>query len=168
MRTARSALVASMWSRSLVSLVSLVSFVSLAPVLASIAGCDSLVLHEGDAGDAGGDGGDGGALNGCTASDFAANDHTAAGDLRLVAFPESPTPAQYRPPCMRIRTGQTVTWLGDLASHPLTPHGATGGSPIGSVSSGTSAAFTFSTPGVYGFACAHHPAQMLGAIDVVP
>jgi len=136
----------------------------------SLFGCNVALVHGGDAGDGGADAGDAGVVNGCTPSDFAANDHTSPGDLRLVSFPTTPSPAAYQPRCMRVKVGQKVTWLGDLASHPLTPHGASessGASPIVPTSSGTSAAFTFTSEGVFGFACAHHPAQMLGAIDVV-
>lgn len=120
-------------------------------------------------GDAGGT--DGGftlsPVNGCGDTQFAASDHTAAGDARAISFPMGAAPAQYSPPCMRIKVGQTVTWTGDFASHPLEKFGGDADNPIAATSSGATASATFATAGVFGFHCANHPSSMLGAIQVV-
>jgi len=72
-----------------------------------------------------------------------------------------------RPPatCLRIKKGGTVTWNGDLGSHPLAPKGGDSATPISTVSSGSAKAFTFDAPGTYGFVCTVH-GSMTGAILV--
>lgn len=97
-------------------------------------------------------------LNGCTDSSYA--DNTAAGATITWDFTVSPK-------CVKIKAGQTVTWNGDLTTHPLNPFGGDQGSPVPSVAAGTTTKGTFPTAGTFGFHCANHP-SMLGAIKVVP
>ena len=86
-----------------------------------------------------------------------------------IAFPT----LEYTPACLRVKAGTAVTFMGDLASHPLvggeyedgikTPDEA---SPI-KASSGMSATFTLSEPGVYPYYCdIHSSIGMKGAIFV--
>lgn len=64
----------------------------------------------------------------------------------------------YSPACLKIAPGTTITYSGDFATHPLTPSvtRSTPGNPIASTASGTTASFTFSTPGFYGYFCLQH------------
>lgn len=101
-------------------------------------------------------------INGCTT--FV--DRTAAGDSRTLPWdnPLGSNPAR----CMQIRSGQSVTWVGDFNPHPLGPHGGTVPSPIAGRSNGTeSYEVTFAAPGTFGYLCGDHP-EMIGAIYVVP
>ena len=118
-------------------------------------------------------------VNGCTVADFAANDRTAAGAERVIQAPDVPAPAQFSPHCMRVRVGQTVTWKGDLLSHPIsfklvsTTDGgfgdaatvATVGDPDGGATQDTVQA---NEPMTIRFTCSNHPTLMFGAVDVVP
>jgi plastocyanin len=63
--------------------------------------------------------------------------------------------------CMKIRVGQTVTFVGDFASHPLEASLGDSPSPIAPIA-------TFADEGVFGFICPVHPLEMYGAIWVVP
>ena len=75
-----------------------------------------------------------------------------------------------------IGVGQSVTFTGAFASHPLNPGVApsvTSGdpsstpNPITLTNSGTSATFTFPTAGTYGMYCGiHQGLGMYGAIQV--
>jgi plastocyanin len=65
----------------------------------------------------------------------------------------------YSPACLRVVPGTTVTFSGDFATHPLTPSisRTTGAAnPILSTGTGTTASFTFTTPGFYGYFCLQH------------
>jgi plastocyanin len=146
-----------------------------------------------DGGETGGEGGTGGGsdagsgavdashdaaplvVEGCAEADFAASDETAAGAARLVQVPTTPTPAPFTPRCMRVRVGQTVTFRGDLASHPLefdvTLLGGPGtakytlGGPDGAANENT---VTVLNQGYVTYKCANHPTVMRGAVQVVP
>jgi plastocyanin len=82
----------------------------------------------------------------------------------------------YTPPCVRIRPGRTVRWLGDFTMHPLRPGLFVGGSPqpqpgnpIPAVDSGTSSGqVSFPQPGAWGFYCNFHGASnaMYGTVYV--
>ncbi|CAN5568858.1 hypothetical protein BH09MYX1_BH09MYX1_24470 [soil metagenome] len=100
----------------------------------------------------------GGSLNGCT--DSAYSDQTAAGATITWDFTVSPK-------CVKIKAGQSVTWNGDFATHPINPFGGDNGSQVPSVSTGTTAKGTFASAGTFGFHCLNHP-SMLGAVKVVP
>lgn len=106
-------------------------------------------------------------VNGCGTADFA--DHTAANDARAITFPgDTAFPAQFAPPCMKIRVGQSVTWNGGFTGHPLEPMNGDMSSPIVATTGVTTKTFAFPTAGTFGYDCANHPATMLGAILVVP
>lgn len=96
-------------------------------------------------------------------------DRTAAGASRTINF----VPNQYTPRCLRIKAGQTVTFSGAFGSHPL--QGACGASavlPASQLDTGSTATFTFSTAGLYGYFCTFHGSStgggMAGAIQVDP
>lgn len=81
-------------------------------------------------------------------------------DLAVTSAPEH---------CMRVRAGQTVTWIdgtavADFNLHPIVVYVSGGGSGAPGVDTTTGTA-TFATPGLYGFACGVHP-TMRGAILV--
>lgn len=118
------------------------------------------------------------AINGCTPADFAANDHTAPADSRIIQVLNDMTPAQFSPHCMRVKVDQLVTWQGNLADHPLDfvlgtdgagpdagSFTATVGAPDGSPDINTVIAHQ---PGSIAFKCSNHPAIMFGAVQVVP
>ena len=130
---------------------------------------------DGAASDAGTDA----AVNGCTEADFAANDHTAAADTRIVQAPNDALPLQFAPHCMRVKVNQTITWQGDLADHPISyvVKAASGtaapdaaslfvvGLPDGSPNQNTA---TMGQAGTIAFKCDNHPTVMFGAVQVVP
>jgi plastocyanin len=132
---------------------------------------------DGSPADAGADGTT--AVNGCTEADFAASDHTAAADPRIVQAPNDALPVQFTPQCMRVKVGQTITWQGDLAAHPISyvVTAASGvqvadasslfvvGLPDGSPNQNTG---TMGQPGTIAFKCDNHPTVMFGAVQVVP
>lgn len=77
------------------------------------------------------------------------------------------TPAAYDPPCIKIKVGQKVTWGGSFATHPLRPApcNPTTGDQIPTISGGTLATLTMTTPGIYGFQClVHSSGGMKGVI----
>ncbi len=81
-------------------------------------------------------------------------------DLNVTGIPER---------CLRVRAGQTVTWVNgaaaaDFDAHPLVIYLSGGGGNPPAVDGPTGNA-TFATPGLYGFACGIHP-TMRGAILV--
>jgi hypothetical protein len=117
-------------------------------------------------------------VNGCTAADFAANDHTADSDPRAIQGPTGAAPSQYTPHCMRIRAGQTVTITTDVTDHPIDLSVVPGDpQPFpeldGIVFSDAGAAVgeTVTLPlagGIIAFTCEAHPTLMFGAIQSVP
>jgi plastocyanin len=108
-------------------------------------------------------------VNGCSATELAANDHTAAGDARAITFPgEGEAARQFTPSCMRIKAGQAVTWTGGFSTHPLEAAGGASPSPITVTTGVTTRSFTFPAAGTYGFDCLNHPGVMRGAIEVLP
>ncbi len=110
-------------------------------------------------------------FNDCSPFDFTMNDHTAAGDARIITFSYDQTPVQYAPRCMKIKVGQTVTWKGDQHFHPLSPAGGDIPTPITDDPNpmGTQRAIAFPNAGFFGFECFTHEAPAeYGAILVVP
>jgi plastocyanin len=107
-------------------------------------------------------------VNGCTAADFALHDESAAAGVRTITFANAAPATQYDPSCMRIATGQSVTWKGDLKLFPLDPFGGTTPSPIKKTDKGTTVTFTFAAAGTYGFESAAEAKVMFGAIEVAP
>lgn len=79
----------------------------------------------------------------------------------------------YSPNCVRVRAGSMVTWTGSFSGHPLASgSGGTSGSPIPSVTTGSSTSVTFRTAGFYPFYCTRHSSGdgtgMAGVVWVVP
>lgn len=82
----------------------------------------------------------------------------------------------YTPPCVKIRPGRTVRWLGDFTFHPLRPGLIMGGgtqsqsgNPIPTVNSGTtSGQISFPNAGAWGYYCNFHwlTDAMYGAVIV--
>ncbi len=109
-------------------------------------------------------------LNNCVAD--TAIDLTAAGANRTIMFASF----LYAPPCVMIRAGQSLTWSGDFALHPLAAGAivadapmAQPGNPIPTTASGTTLTVTFPAIGDWGYYCASHfGANMKGAVYVVP
>ena len=102
------------------------------------------------------------AVNGCTAyTDLTAQTATT------ITFPTGASPAQYSQPCIKVKVGTAITFSGSFSSHPLGPSGGDTPNPITAGSSGTSATFTATAVGTFGYHCGFHPTVMLGAIEVV-
>ena len=107
-------------------------------------------------------------VNGCTAADFALHDESGAAGVRTITFANAAPATQYDPNCMRIASGQSVTWKGDLKLFPLDPFGGTTPTPIKKTDKGTTVTFAFATAGTYGFESSAQAKVMFGAIDVLP
>jgi plastocyanin len=122
------------------------------------------------------------ALSGCGGGTESTTDETPTGACEAAvhgcsAFTDisgSPTVTftsfAYSPRCAQVSAGQTVTFTGDFAFHPIQQ---TCGpvEEIISTASGGSLAVTFETAGTYGYWCTLHNAGgsgMAGAILVVP
>jgi len=109
------------------------------------------------------------AVNGCMRA--IATDLTAPGATRTIVI----TDDKYTPRCPRITVGQSVTWNGDFGEHPLAPGIIRGsqlttqpGSPIQSVTNGTTTTVTFTAAGDWAFYCPQHSPGMSGMIYVDP
>jgi plastocyanin len=118
-------------------------------------------------GGSGGTAGSGGACAASFAGCTAYEDHTAAADSRNIAF----VTAMYTPSCMKIKAGQTVTFSGQFAAHPLMQ--SCGPAPaVITNGTGTSKSITFAAAGDYGYYCTVHGTAsgfgMAGSISVVP
>lgn len=101
----------------------------------------------------------------CVWTDFLANDRRADAAARTIAFPVA---GSYDPRCMLIRVGQSVTFVGDLAVHPLAPRGTSPApNPITLTTAGTSVTFTFPVRGRYRYGSPGTP-TLRGVIDVRP
>lgn len=89
-----------------------------------------------------------------------------------ISFPNDDAPAQYVNRCVKIKVGQTVTFAGAFAKHPLQAFGGDSPSPIPALTNVTPDAgvleVTFTTAGEFGFRCNFHPNFMRGAVKVVP
>ena len=92
-------------------------------------------------------------------------DRTGASDSRSVVWDFGITTDPGR--CMKVRVGQTVTWMGDaVGAHPLLPDGGSLPNPIPSTKTSTSGSTTFTQAGTFGYICGIH-SFMTGAILVV-
>jgi plastocyanin len=79
-----------------------------------------------------------------------------------IAFGGTDPGFNYAPKCLKVSAGATVTWNGDFATHPLDKsetRGTLTGNPITMTNTGTTASFTFPTPGFYGYYCRFHGAD---------
>ncbi len=87
---------------------------------------------------------------------------TAMADDHAVTFPLGALPAPYSPPDTTAAVGDTVTFSGAFASHPLV--WTNGDFPT--QSSGTTNTYTFTHPGTYSFHCAIHTTTMVGSVHI--
>lgn len=78
-----------------------------------------------------------------------------------VTFPSDPFPAAYSPSSVEAGVGDTVTFGGAFASHPLVWNDG----DFATQSSGTTNTYTFLKPGTFRFHCAIH-ATMTGVVHV--
>lgn len=115
------------------------------------------------------------ALNNCVGSDFA----DRRGLAQISIANDDPTnPFRYRPRCVTISEGTTVTFraVPSFGMHPLYGGTIDGGvatidpaSPIGSIRLGTEAQRVLSDAGEFPFFCdVHYNQGMAGSIRVVP
>jgi plastocyanin len=95
-------------------------------------------------------------LNGCGETDFV--DRSGEGGMRTITWDFNVDPR-----CVRIAPGESVTWQGLLANHPLSSLGGDMPTPIVTTNTGTSVTFVFSDAGDYGFVCLNHQ-PMTGVI----
>lgn len=117
----------------------------------------------------------GAGLNGCTDSTF--TDRSDPMAQRVIAFGGAMgSPAtNFAPPCITITQGQSVTFVGNFSSHPLTPgeyrglHLGSDNNPIPATTSGdTPREVTFPTTGNFPFYCQiHHALGMHGVVRVI-
>jgi plastocyanin len=140
------------------------------PLLAALAVMSVLVATSGcgsggggnDDGGANDDGGGGTPICGCTAA--TADDLTAQAAVP-VSFGGTAGLA-YSPKCILVAAGTGVTFEGAFSTHPMSATVGTG-NPIAHTASGTTATFTFSQPGAFGYQCDVHVASgMCGAVYV--
>lgn len=111
-------------------------------------------------------------LNGCAASAYV--DQSAEDGARIVQIASAGL--VFTPRCLLIAAGQSVTFEGSLAAHPLAPGNANDDgigspdNPIQPTSSGRSVSFAFPEPGTYPYFCELHGfgdgSGMSGAIHV--
>jgi len=94
-------------------------------------------------------------------------DRTADPAARQVTWDFTIGTAEER--CLRVRQGQSVTFVGGFVTHPLGESGGTQPNPIQGPSSGMATTYTvtFPDPGTFGYECGIH-ATMRGAVQVVP
>lgn len=100
-------------------------------------------------------------------------DRSAASDDRTVT---STGDSRYVPPCISIRVGQSVTFTGNFATHPLAPGLAPGRSGLGTTpspiemrSDGTTYSVRFTVPGDFPYYCTYHAGGgMYGVVRAVP
>jgi hypothetical protein len=105
----------------------------------------------------GGDGLTGPRIKGCEKY----QDRSGADASREITWDFSVTTAPER--CMFIKVGQTVSWAGNLETHPLAVDDIAV-DDLKKVAPG--AQVTFTKPGTFGFECTFHT-EMMGAIHVV-
>jgi plastocyanin len=111
-------------------------------------------------------------LNGCDEADYA--DRTDAAMDRRIGFGSAlNSPAfGYSPACITISVGQSVTFVGNFASHPLVPGTVSGGgasanNPIQAQRSGSADYMvSFPTAGSYPYFCDVHKPGMAGVVRV--
>src|SRR5262245_31788236 len=79
----------------------------------------------------------------------------------VFGFLGSPSGFVYDPSCLAIAAGETVTFTGSFAAHPLYPsmkRGTIVPNPIGGVSTGDNRRFSFPQPGFFAYYCGIHGA----------
>ena len=80
---------------------------------------------------------------------------------QTITFPTDPAAGAYTPANVTIDPGDTVTFNGEFANHPL----AWNGGEFATTNMGTSATFTLTAPGLHRFHCTIH-ASMVGSVMV--
>jgi plastocyanin len=80
---------------------------------------------------------------------------------QTITFPTAAAAGPYTPANVSVDPGDSVTFTGAFANHPLEWDAAT----FLAQSTGTSMAYTFTTPGLYRFHCQIHP-SMVGSVNV--
>lgn len=111
-------------------------------------------------------------LNGCDAGEYV--DRSEASAERRIGFGSAlNSPAfGYSPACITISAGQSVTFVGNFANHPLVPGVATGGgasanNPVQEQRSGSADYMvSFPTAGFYPYFCDVHKPTMAGVVRV--
>lgn len=93
------------------------------------------------------------AVNGC----IEYVDRTGGDEVQIMPWEDAIASDPQR--CMKVRVGQTVSFVGDFDEHPLAPRGGDTPSPIAEQTQ-------LNQVGVFGFFCTAHP-SMNGAIWVV-
>jgi plastocyanin len=131
-----------------------------------LGGSDAGASGEGGGGGAAAGGSDAGAAGGSTEDPLVIaqgcegkfeDRSDAAADRTIEAFGVA-----WKPPCMEIAAGQTITWAVDFTTHPLhrgtraDENAGSADNPIPNSDSGSNAAVTFPTPGLYPFYCVYH------------
>lgn len=121
---------------------------------------------------AGGTGGTGGTVTykdicGCTFAN--AENHT--GQAAVTVSFGGTLGFAYSPKCIIVNPGTDVTFSGSFGTHPLRaytdPANTDPGNPIQATSSGSTATFTFSAVGSFGYYCSQHVSLgMCGAVYV--
>lgn len=109
-------------------------------------------------------------VNGCNGGDY--GDHTTEPEPK-VKWDE--TIVQSFDRCIKVKVGQTVSYEGDFAKHPLEASGGDAKNPFAGakeriVDAGKPEERTpvaFKSTGVFGYKCTKHP-EMQGAVLVVP
>jgi len=87
-------------------------------------------------------------------ADYATNTNTVA-----FGFLGTPAGFIYDPKCLAIEAGETVTFSGSFAAHPLYPstrRGALTGNPIRGTSTGDRTDVPFPDPGFFAYYCGVH------------
>ncbi|MCW2993938.1 MAG: hypothetical protein JWQ18_1433, partial [Conexibacter sp.] len=79
-----------------------------------------------------------------------------------VGFPVGASPSQYAPASVEAAVGDTVTFSGAFASHPL----VWSDGDFATQPSGTTKAYAFTRPGTFTFHCQLHPGSMFGTVHV--
>jgi plastocyanin len=90
--------------------------------------------------------------------------HCAAASAadQAISFPTGTAGAPYMPADVSIGPGETVTFTGAFANHPLVWDGG----DFATQSTGTSMAYVLTQPGVHRFHCQIHPTTMVGSVQV--
>lgn len=87
---------------------------------------------------------------------------TAMADDHGVTFPSGVAAGAYTPPDTTAAVGDTVTFSGAFASHPLVWNN----NDFPTQSGGTTNTYTFTHPGTFSFHCAIHTTTMVGSVHV--
>lgn len=87
------------------------------------------------------------------------SDYAAGGQTVAFGFLGTPAGFAYDPKCLAIDAGETVTFSGSFAAHPLYPSAKRGtlvGNPIGGTSSGDRKEIRFGNRGFFAYYCGVH------------